>query len=41
MYWYTERDKATGDPHHDGFGLLTHDLRPKPAYTALADRLAG
>lgn len=41
MYWYTERDKATGDPHQDGFGLLTHDLRPKPAYTALAEHLAG
>jgi hypothetical protein len=40
LYWYTERDKATGDPHQDNFGLLTRDLRPKPAYDALAEYLA-
>lgn len=41
FYWYSERDKKTGDAHQDGFGLLTRDLRPKPAYSALADYLAG
>ena len=40
VYWYTERDQVTGDAHQDGFGLLRRDLRPKPAYTALAAHLA-
>lgn len=39
VYWYAERDRSTGDEHHDSFGLLTEDLQPKPAYWALVDWL--
>ena len=35
VFWYTERNQATGDAHQDNFGLMTRDLRAKPAYTAL------
>ena len=38
VFWYNERDKDTGDPHEDGFGLLSRDLDEKPAYRALASR---
>ena len=31
MIWYNSRDKATGDPHQDGFGLMRRDFSPKPA----------
>ena len=37
VYWYTERNQATGDPHQDNFGLMRRDLTPKPAYYALRD----
>jgi len=37
VYWYTERNQATGDPHQDNFGLMKRDLTPKPAYYALRD----
>jgi hypothetical protein len=40
FYWYRERDKSTGHLHDDNFGLLTEDLRPKPAYEALVRYLA-
>lgn len=30
VYWYTARDKATGDIHQDRFGLLRRDLSPRP-----------
>nr|WP_239520262.1 family 1 glycosylhydrolase [Blastococcus saxobsidens] len=36
FYWYTDRDRQTGDTHYDNYGLLTQDLQPKPAYRALA-----
>ena len=41
FYWYAERDKSTGDEHYDNFGLLTTELRGKPAYQALANYLRG
>jgi hypothetical protein len=41
VYWYTERNQATGDAHQDNFGLLTRELAPKPAFTALAAYLDG
>ena len=39
VFWYNERNKATGDIHEDNFGLLRHDLSPKPAYHALKNLL--
>lgn len=35
MIWYNSRDKATGDPHQDGFGLLRRDFSVRPALTTL------
>jgi polysaccharide biosynthesis protein PslG len=40
MFWYNERNKATGDVHQDNFGLLRRDLSEKPAYAALKNFLA-
>ncbi len=37
-YVYAERQKATGNVHQDGFGLLNRDLSPRPVYLALAAR---
>lgn len=37
VFWYGARDQQSGDPHLDGYGLLRHDLTPKPAYDALAE----
>jgi hypothetical protein len=41
VFWYNEREKATGDPQEDGYGILRRNLTPKPAYTALAALLNG
>jgi hypothetical protein len=41
LFWYNERQKATGDAHEDGFGLLRRDLSPRPSYTTLAAMLSG
>ncbi|HEV7887314.1 MAG TPA: glycosyl hydrolase [Acidimicrobiales bacterium] len=41
LFWYNERQKATGDVHEDGFGLLRRDLSPRPSYNTLASVLAG
>lgn len=35
VFWYNERAQDTGDAHLDGFGLLTHELDPRPVYEAL------
>ncbi|MEI4273211.1 cellulase family glycosylhydrolase [Klenkia sp. LSe6-5] len=35
-YWYNERDRATGDPRLDNYGLLERDGNPKPVATAAA-----
>ncbi len=32
VFWYNERAQDTGDAQLDGYGLLTHDLEPRPAY---------
>lgn len=40
MFWYNDRDKATGIPQEDGYGLLHRDLTPKPAMAALQSALA-
>lgn len=40
IFWYTARDQDSGDPHLDGYGLLTRDLQPKPVYDALRLALA-
>lgn len=34
-FWYTDRDTRIGNSHVDGYGLLTRDLTPKPAFYAL------
>jgi hypothetical protein len=39
MFWYTDRDRTDSTPFENGFGLLQADLRPKPAYFALASEL--
>jgi polysaccharide biosynthesis protein PslG len=41
VFWYNERNRATGHPHEDGFGLLTRDLSEKPAYVAAKAFLTG
>ena len=41
MFVYNERDKASGDIHQDGFGILRRDLTPKPVYTSLRTFLTG
>ncbi|MBA3303983.1 MAG: cellulase family glycosylhydrolase [Acidimicrobiia bacterium] len=35
VFWYTARDRDDSDVHTNGYGLLTVDLRAKPAYEAL------
>lgn len=35
---YAERQKATGNVHQDGYGLLRRDLSPRPVYDALVAR---
>ena len=40
MFWYCERNVATDNVQNANYGLLTHDLQPKPAYTALQSFLA-
>ena len=35
VFWYRERNGATGDPRLDNYGLLERDLEPKPAYSSL------
>ena len=39
-FWYTERNRTSGNARLDNYGLLRHDLTPKPAYHALAQMLA-
>ena len=39
-YVYAERQKATGNLHQDGYGMLRRDLSPRPVLTALAARAA-
>ncbi|MEA3055966.1 MAG: polysaccharide biosynthesis protein PslG, partial [Actinomycetota bacterium] len=41
VFWYNDRQKATGDPQEDGYGLLRRDLSDKPAYTAIKSFLSG
>jgi len=41
MFWYNDRAKATSDRHQSGYGLLTRDLQPRPAYHALSALSAG
>jgi polysaccharide biosynthesis protein PslG len=35
LFWYKERNGASGDIHLDNYGLLERDLDPKPAYRSL------
>ena len=41
LFWYTERNVTTSNLQNANYGLLTHDLQPKPAYTALKDYLSA
>lgn len=40
-YWYTSRDKATGNAHQDSFGLLRRDFSPRPVLKAAACAYRG
>lgn len=40
-YWYTSRDKATGDAHQDNFGLMRRDFAKKPVLRAAACAYKG
>jgi polysaccharide biosynthesis protein PslG len=40
VFWYAARDRVDSDVHTNGYGLLTYDLEPKPAYRALRAYLA-
>jgi hypothetical protein len=41
-FWYTDRDTAQSSPSQDAnFGLLRHDLTPKPAFTAVQSYLTS
>jgi hypothetical protein len=35
VFWYEERNSASGNVQLDNYGLLNRDLSPKPAYDAL------
>jgi polysaccharide biosynthesis protein PslG len=35
LFWYKERNGASGDVHLDNYGLLERNLKPKPAYRSL------
>jgi len=39
MFWYRERNGASGDVHLDNYGLLKRDLSGKPVYRALKNFL--
>jgi plastocyanin len=41
VFWYNERNRATGHAHEDGFGLLNRDLSEKPAFAAAKAFLTG
>jgi hypothetical protein len=41
MFWYDERNQSNTDIQNANYGLLTHDLTPKPAYAALQAYLTG
>ncbi len=40
-YWYNERNRATGDPRLDNYGLLTRDGSRKPVALALREARSG
>jgi len=41
VFFYNERDKATGKVHQDGFGMLRRDMSEKLLFGRLRDRLSG
>lgn len=41
MFWYTARNRDSGNIQHDNFGILNIDLTIKPIYTALSTFLSG
>jgi polysaccharide biosynthesis protein PslG len=41
MIVYNERNRATGDPQLDNYGILLRDLSEKPVYAALRSYLSG
>jgi hypothetical protein len=41
IFWYTERNRDSGNMQLDNYGLLNRDLSEKPAYTALRDFLTA
>ena len=40
VFWYEERNEGTSSAHIDNYGLLRHDLSPKPAYYQLRQALS-
>jgi hypothetical protein len=40
-FWYNDREKATGDPQQDGYGMLNRDATPKPIFYAFRDHFTG
>jgi polysaccharide biosynthesis protein PslG len=40
VFWYNERDRTDSNVQNNNYGLMTRDLTPKPALTALRDRTA-
>jgi len=41
MFWYNERNKTTGSPQEDNYGLLYSNLTEKLVYVALKNYLTG
>ena len=41
MFWYRDRNGASGDAQLDNYGLLNRDLSTKPVYDALRSRLTA
>lgn len=41
VFWYEERNNTSGNVQLDNYGLLNHDLTPKPAYDAIKTYLGG
>lgn len=41
VFWYNERNRATGHVQLDNYGLLNRDLSPTPVYTALKGYLTS
>lgn len=41
VFWFNDRNRSSGNPRLDNYGLLRNDLSPKPALLTLAAHLKG